>query len=145
MQEEKFNGLWSRGLQQASDLLIRRGTAMGPLVPTLFLVPIFLFTAYIFREQEYVCAVFSIAAILVVAAYLYFFSLFARKDPDRLQSEEYRCEMTKIQMVAGKGLPHPVPANELHLPSAASNPEQPALSIEVIPNSSGNHTDGRVA
>ncbi|WP_218016542.1 hypothetical protein, partial [Curvibacter delicatus] len=56
-------------------------------------------------------------------------------DPDRLQSEHYRYEMTKIQMIASKELPYPVPAESLNLPEATSNPSHPFPDQDVSESS----------
>lgn len=126
------NSVWSRGLQHASDLLIRRGTAMGPLVPTLFLVPLFLAGTYLLRSVVWLAIVLAIAAVGIIFEYFRQYSIFAKNDPDRLQSEEYRYEMTKIQVVAGKGLPQPVPLEDLNLSDPTTNPINPMPSVDGV-------------
>ncbi|EFF49585.1 hypothetical protein [Xanthomonas citri] len=127
-----LNSVWSRGLQHASDLLIRRGTAMGPLVPTLFLVPLFLAGAYLLRSVVWLAIVLALTAVGIIFEYFRQYSVFARNDPDRLQSEEYRYEMTKIQIVAGKGLPQPVPLEDLNLSGPTTNPVNPMPSVDSV-------------
>ena len=48
-------------------------------------------------------------------------ALFAKNDPDRLQSEEYRYETARMQMIATKEFGRPVPANELPLADPVPN------------------------
>jgi hypothetical protein len=126
---EKTMNLWARGLQHASDLLIRRGSVMGPLIPLLFLIPFFLGAAWLFRDHVLAASLFGLSAIGIVFEYCRQYANFARRDPDRLQSEEYRYEMKKIQMIAAKELPYPVPADTLALPPATSNPSHPLPNV----------------
>ena len=42
------------GIQDVGGVLIKRGTAMGPLVPSLLLVPAFIFAAWLFRTTAIV-------------------------------------------------------------------------------------------
>lgn len=113
---------WGQGLQHSADALIKRGTAMSGIIPTLFLVPIFIGSAWLFRENNLLLWLFSIIAIVIVAFYLIIFLRFAISDPDRLQSEEYRCEVRRINMVAGSGLIEPIAAENLLLKAATFNP-----------------------
>lgn len=113
---------WGHGLQHSADALIKRGTAMSGIIPTLFLVPIFVGAAWLFRENQPLLWLFSLCSISIVVFYLYSYSRFAIKDPDRLQSEEYRCEIKRINMITGTGLPAPVTAEELPLEAPAFNP-----------------------
>ena len=46
---------------------------------------------------------------------------FAKNDPDRLQSEEYRYERARMQMIAAKELRHPIPAEALQLEEPRKN------------------------
>lgn len=124
--------VWSRGLQHASDLLIRRGTAMGPLVPMLFLVPLFIAGAYLLRSTIWLSVISVAAAIGIIIEYFRQYNKFANSDPDRLQSEEYRYEMTKIQIVAAKGLPEPVALEDLNLSDPSTNPANPMPSIDSV-------------
>lgn len=136
--QEKFSDLWTRGLQHSSDLLIRRGTAMGPLIPLLFLVPFFLIAAYSFLGYPWISTPLAIAAVGIVIEYFRQYSKFAKSDPDRLQSEEYRYEMKKIQMIAGKEFPSPVSVDELNLPTPTSNPMHPMPNVnEILINDNG--------
>lgn len=113
---------WGQGLQHSADALIKRGTAMSGIIPTLFLVPIFLGAAWVFSEVQSLLWLFSICAVAIVAFYLYVYFNFATKEPDRLQSEEYRCEIRRINMISGTGLPKPVTAEELPLEAPTFNP-----------------------
>lgn len=105
---------------------------MGPLVPMLLLVPIFLICAYLFQRNIWICLIFVFAAIGIVIEYFRQFSKFAREDPDRLQSESYRYEMQKIQLVSAKELPGPVPIDDLNISDPISNPINPMPAIESI-------------
>ena len=125
---ERFLG---HGLQNASATLIKRGTAMGPLAPLLLLVPFFLTAAWVFKDTAVILIVFVLAAIAIPIGYFSQFAKFAKNDPDRLQSEHYRYEMKKIQIIAGKGLPFPVSADTLQLSPAVPNPNLP---LPTLPN-----------
>lgn len=57
----------------------------------------------------------------------------SRNDPDRLQSEQYRVQMHRLQLVAAKDLPEPLPAEVLEDPTG--NP--------VILESQGSDEDDR--
>ena len=129
-----FRGILS-SLQEVGGLLVKRGTAMGPLVPTLILCPVFLFVAWLFKSTFVLggCPMLSTAlvflAVCIVIFYLFHYASFAKSDPDRLQSEEYRYETARMQMIAAKELPHPIPAESLSLDDPRENlaaPEPPA-------------------
>ena len=114
-------------LQDIGSALVRRGTAMGPLVPSLVaVVPILLF-AWLFRETAVVKGIPVITVALIIAGlwilfdYHRHYASFAKNDPDRLQSEEYRCEMTRVQMLAAKELPAPLPEDSLPLEAPKRN------------------------
>ena len=114
-------------LHDIGNALVKRGTAMGPLVPSLVaVVPILLF-AWLFRETAVVKGIPLVTVVLVIAGlwilfdYHRHFASFAKNDPDRLQSEEYRYEMTRVQMLAAKGLPEPLPADSLPLEEPKKN------------------------
>ena len=114
-------------LHDIGSALVRRGTAMGPLVPSLVaVVPILLF-AWLFRETAVLGGIPVITVVLVIAGlwilfdYHRHYASFARNDPDRLQSEEFRYEMTRVQMLAAKGLPEPLPADSLPLEEPKRN------------------------
>ena len=106
---------------------------MGPLVPLLFLVLLFVLAAYLFREMAVVdgvpvfSAVFVLTALGIVFSYLRHYTAFAKHDPDRLQSEEYRLMQ---QTIAAKELPHPVPVEDLPLTEPTENPVEPQSHTE---------------
>lgn len=110
-------------LQDVSSALVQRGTAMGPLVPSLVLVPFLLLFAWLFRDTAVVGGIPIISAVLVIAGLLIpsnfhrHFGKFAKTDPDRLQSEEFRIGMTRIQMVDAKSLPQPLSEDSLPEPT----------------------------
>lgn len=124
------------GFRDAGSLLIKRGTVMGPLVPLLFIALVLLLAAYLFREVAVIhgapvfSAVFGLAALWIVFRYLYHYASFAKRDPDRLQSEEYRLETSRMQMFAAKELPYPMPAESLPLAEPAENPAEQGASTE---------------
>lgn len=113
---------WEQGFHHTADLLIRRGTAMGPLIPTLFLTPAFLFAAWVFQEAGYLPWLLSIASVAIVGFYFRHYERYAKIDPDRLQSEEYRYEMKRMHLIAAKELPAPVPVDALELSKPTFNP-----------------------
>ena len=115
------------GLHDIGSTLVRRGTAMGPLVPSLMTVPVLLLFAWLFRETA-VLEGFPVITVVLVIINLYIpysyhrrYASFAKNDPDRLQSEEYRYEMTRVQMLAAKGLPEPLPEDSLPLADPTRN------------------------
>ena len=124
------------GFRDVGSLLIKRGTVMGPLVPLLFIALVLLLAAYLFLEVAVIhgvpvfSAVFGLAALWIVYRYLSHYATFAKRDPDRLQSEEYRWLMSRMQMIAAKELPHPMPAESLPLAEAAENPAEQGTSTE---------------
>ena len=71
-----------------------------------------------------------LVALWLILNYTRHYGRFAKHDPDRLQSEEYRQEITRLQMsIAAKGLlPEPVPADDASTrrPSASNLPEPEA-------------------
>ena len=84
----------SLGLQEISGLLIKRGTAMGPLVPILLISLVLLFFAWLFESTLVIGGVplITVACVLValwlIINYNRHYARFAKHDPDRLQSEE---------------------------------------------------------
>ena len=63
-----------------------------------------------------------VVIVAIVGHYLWHYSSFAKNAPDRLQSERYRTEMHQLR-IAAKGLPEPIPADDLEDPMA--NPKLP--------------------
>ena len=118
---------------------------MGPLVPALTLVPVLGFIAWLFSDV-FVFAdipVFSVLCFVGIVAviwiYLAQYVRFAKNDPDRLQSEQYRIQIQRLQMIKAKDLPNYVPAEALG--DATSLPDEPAKEIDVDQES--NATDPR--
>lgn len=102
------------GLRDIGIALVSRGTVMGPLVSSLLVSLVLLAFAWLFRETAVLMGFPVITVVLVITSlcilynYHRHYASFAKNDPDRLQSEEYRYEMTRIQMVAAKGLLEPL-------------------------------------
>ena len=123
-------------LQEVGGLLVKRGTAMGPLVPALMLCPVLLLFAWLFRSTFVVsgCPIIStglaILSVGIVIFYLFHYASFAQSDPDRLQSEEYRYETARMQMIAAKQFPYPIPAENLSLDDPRENPAVPDAAAE---------------
>ena len=134
-------------LQEIGGLIVKRGTAMGPLVLPLLLSPVLLFFAWLFESTLVIKGIPLITvACVLVALWLIFnytrhYGRFAKHDPDRLQSEEYRYETARLQMIAAKELPEPVPADELPLADPASNLPEPEASVETEGALTSNNTD----
>lgn len=109
---------------------------MGPLVPTLVLSAVLIIAAVLFRSTFVIegCPVIStvllIAALWIVFDYHRHYASFAKNDPDRLQSEQYRYETARMQMIAAKELPHPIPAENLSLDDPRENPAAPDSASE---------------
>ena len=114
-------------LHDIGSTLVRRGTAMGPLVLSLMVAPILVLFAWLFRETAVLMGFPVITVMLVIASLCILYSYhrhyasFAKNDPDRLQSEEYRYEMTRVQMLAAKSLPQPLPEDSLPLAEPTRN------------------------
>ena len=133
------------GLHDIGNALVKRGTAMGPLVPSLIVVPILLLFAWLFRETAVLMGFPVITVMLVITPlcilynYHRHYASFAKNDPDRLQSEEYRYEMTRVQMLAAKGLQEPLPEDSLPLADPTRN-----LSEADTPNEDEGASDSAV-
>ena len=135
-------------LQHVGGLLIKRGSAMGPLVPPLILSPVLLGAAWLFRSTFVIqdCPVISVLLVVValgiVVHYLYHYSSFAKNDPDRLQSEEYRYETARMQMIAAKEMRYPIPAEDLVLQKPRQNLAELGPSSEEDGPPASTDTDG---
>lgn len=117
-----------QNLQDIGGLLIKRGSVMGPLVPSLLLIPVFLFAAWLFRSTFVIsdCPIISTVLVIgvlgIVFSYHRHYASFAKNDPDRLQSEKYRYETARMEMmIAAQDLNHPVPVEELPLEEPREN------------------------
>ena len=127
----------SLGLQEISGLLIKRGTAMGPLVPILLISLVLLFFAWLFESTLVIGGVplITVACVLValwlIIKYTRHYAWFAKHDPDRLQSEEYRLEEYRLlALIKGKDLQAPIPRDELPpITDPAPNPSKPDESL----------------
>lgn len=114
-------------MHDIGSALVRRGTAMGPLLPSLMAVPILLLFSWLFLETAVLMGFPIISVVLIIASlwilydYHRHYGKFAKNDPDRLQSEEYRFGMTRVQMVAAKSLPQPMPEEILPLDEPTRN------------------------
>lgn len=126
------------GLHRSGTALIKKGTAMGPLIPLLVLVPILLFAAWLFQHVAVISgvpsfsALFVLGILVIIAMYLRHYGRFAKEEPDRLQSEEFRVRMEQLELqrvVAKEGL----------LPPEALDP---AIGNPVIENGEDD-ADGR--
>ncbi len=127
MESEDLPKLSSRiaeALQQTGTLLIKRGTVMGPLVPALSLVPVLGFFAWLLADVFVLrgVPVFSTLCfagiVAVVGVYLAQYIRFAKHDPDRLQSEQFRVQMQQLQMIKAKDLRDYLPAEVLAQPTS---------------------------
>lgn len=109
---------------------------MGPLVLPLLLSPVLLSFAWLFESTLVIKGIPLITvACVFVALWLIFnynrhYAQFAKHDPERLQSEEYRYETTRLQMIASKELPEPVSADELPLANPAPNLPESEASVQ---------------
>ena len=133
----------SLGLQEISGLLIKRGTAMGPLVPTLLISLVLLFFVWLFKSTLVIESTLVIdgiplitvacvlAALWLIIKYTRHYAWFAKHDPDRLQSEEYRLEEYRLlALIKGKDLQAPIPRDELPpITDPAPNPSKPDESL----------------
>ena len=97
---------------------------MGSLVPALSLVPVLGFFAwlladvFVFGGVPVFSAVCFVGIIAVVGIYLAQYMRFAKHDPDRLQSEQYRIQMQQLQMIKAKDLRDYLPADVLAQPTS---------------------------
>ena len=124
------------GFRDVGSLLIKKGTVMGSLVPLLFVTFGFVLAAWFFRSVAVISdvpifsAVFVLAALYPVLSYLRHYAWFAKHDPDRLQSEEYR--LLKVQqMIVAKDLRHPLTEGSPPLLDSMENP------VETLPPDRG--------
>ena len=98
---------------------------MGPLIPVLVVSPIFGCFAYFFVDVSVVggislfSSLFILSAIGIPIHYVCHFSSFARNDPDRLQSEQFRTEMQQMhmQLLTGKDFPEALTGDVLDDPT----------------------------
>lgn len=99
-------------------------------MPLLVVAVAFVFAARLFKDIAVffdipiISALLVIAAVVVVVVFLWHYSRFAAKDPDRLQSEHFRVQMQRMQLIGAKGLPQPVAEDSLA--TAGSNPADEA-------------------
>ncbi len=122
------------GLHNTGTTLIKRGTAMGPLIPVLALVPILGFFSWLFIGEAVIGGVPIFSALcfigitVIIGHYLWNYSSFASRDPDRLQSEQYRTRMQQlqVQLIVAKDLPEPLLADVLETPT----PNPSALEVQ---------------
>lgn len=135
-------------LQETGGVLIKRGTAMGPLVPTLIMSFALLVFAKLFESTLVIKGIPLITVVCVLVAlwliynYTRHYGRFAKQDPDRLQSEKYRSETMRMKMmIAAKELPEPVSADELPLADPAPNLPEPEASVDTEGSLTSNNTD----
>lgn len=131
MKLEQSPNIWWRAAQQASALLIFKGTAMASLIPWLLMVPFLLLAAVLCRDVPILAIPLLVTAIGMVCEYGRQFARFARDDPDRLQSEQHRFDMTALHMISAKDLPRPIPAERI-LPESTPNPAQPVTDAAEV-------------
>lgn len=134
------------GFRDVGSLLIKKGTVMGSLVPLLFVTFGFVLAAWFFRSVAVISdvpifsAVFVLAALYPVLSYLRHYAWFAKHDPDRLQSEEYR--LLKVQqMIAAKGTAPLIPADSLPLKNPMENTVEPRSPDESEKGPESTDTD----
>ena len=93
-----------------------------------------------FRGCPIFSALFGIAVLWILGSYLRHCAAFAKNDPDRLQSEEYRYATAQMEMIAAKELRSPTPAEDLSLedprenwtaPRSSSEEDRPPASTDV--------------
>ena len=137
-----LHNAWA-GFRDVGSLLIKRGTVMGPLILSLYLalalfvlaVVLVVLAAYPLRETAVegvallLSVVFVLSALGIIIGYYCCYTYFAKRDPDRLQSEEYRL-LKMQQMIAAKDLRHPVPEGTPPLTEPTENPIEPQSRTE---------------
>ena len=134
-------------LQEIGGLIVKRGTAMGPLVLPLLLSPVLFLFAWLFESILVIKGIPLITVVCVLVAlwlifnYTHHYARFAKHDPDRLQSEEYRYETARLQMIAAKELPEPVSADKLPLADPAPNLPEPEASVQEEGSLTSNDID----
>ena len=125
------------GLHRSGTALIRKGTAMDPLIPMVILVPILGGLAWLCREVAVLWGVPSFSAlcfvgiVVIIGVYVWHYSRFATRDPDRLQSERYRVRMEQLELQRIWAKDGPWPVEELESPTP--NPEAQGDSGGVEP------------
>ncbi len=110
---------------------------MGPLVLPLLLSPVLLFFAWLFestlviKDVPVITVACVLAALWLIFNYTRHYGRFAKNDPDRLQSEEYRVEIARQKIyISAKELPDPVSEDELPLADPAPNLPEPEASVQ---------------
>ena len=96
-----FDHLAKIGLSRLG--VIKVSTALNPLLWLVGLVvPLAIFTAWLFPEPIVkICALGLAGALVIAAVVVYFILLF--RDPNRLQSEAYRLRELEIRTIYRKG------------------------------------------
>jgi hypothetical protein len=97
----KFDEIIKTGLSRADTIKVR--TAINPLLWLVGLtLPLCLMTAVVIADQIVRLVLLGLAAIPIIITIIAYF-IFLFRDPDRLQSEEYRIRQRALQILYKKG------------------------------------------
>jgi hypothetical protein len=102
--------------------IVRVRSALNPILWTMAVaLPLFLLSAYFFRDDYFAKWVLLMlaASSFLVTIVSYFIFLF--RDPDRLQSEEFVLKQQELVIASRsrEGLPQPIEAEGQELPNVA--------------------------
>ncbi len=135
--QNRLRGVYT-GLLHAARVLIQRGTVMGPLVLPLLVAGLVLLPAAsllrnvaVYHGLPVISAALVLASLWTLFHYLSHYSRFAKRDPDRLQSETHQLEMRRMQYLTGKDRLDPLTPDVLE--RSAQNPEIPNRDAEPPP------------
>ena len=128
-------------LQTVGEQLIKRGSAMGPLIPSLLLISVLLVFAWLFRSTFVIsdCPIIStglvIAVLGIVFSYHRRYAFFAKNDPDKLQSEDHQYKTAWMQMIVTGELRDPIPEEGLPDPREKPAALEPSSKEDEPPDS----------
>lgn len=97
----KLDEIIKTGLSRADTIKVR--TAINPLLWLVGLtLPLCLVTAVVIADQIVRLVLLGLAAVPIIITIIAYF-IFLFRDPDRLQSEEYRIRQRALQILYKKG------------------------------------------
>ncbi|HIF9138465.1 TPA: hypothetical protein ACX6SR_001916 [Photobacterium damselae] len=117
-------GRWSQNA--ATKLHVK--SALNPMLWLCAItIPLFLGTAYIFKDNQAVVFLLILAAIFPLILTGVGFMYFAINKPEKLQSEDYQLRHESLQIIQKKGSSKTIPLNTIE---AIANPANTQKRIE---------------
>jgi hypothetical protein len=118
--------MWSEAISKASAVKVRN--VMNPLLWLNAVVePLFLLGAWLFKDHVWLALPFIMGFLGLPAFTLWEFRHFARRDPQRLQSEQYLLAHQRL-MIHSKSVQEPIDAGAI---PAGTNPEHGGFQGEA--------------